>query len=100
MSLITRLGPWFEALGAREVTKKALAAQLGVSYTYLCRLTPKLKPAPANQARNHNHALAVARKEFRTELAQQVARKQLTLQEAAERAHCSERTMRRYLEKV
>lgn len=100
MSLITRIGPYFQALTEREITKRALAEQLGVSYTYLCKLAPKLPPSAKTATRKHNHALLKARKEYRQELAEQVKSGHISLAAAATQANCSERTLRRYMEKL
>jgi len=85
------------ALQARRITKTALAAHLGVSATYLMRITPPLPPGPVAAQRRANSTFAESRKAFRARLAKQVLAGSKSITKAAAEAKCSERTMYRYL---
>lgn len=88
------------ALAARKITKKDLAIRLGTAHTYLCRITPKLPPAPLRAKRLKTADLFATRKAFRFKLARQVAAGRRSLEAAAKEAHCSIRTMYRYICKL
>ena len=87
-------------LAARKLTKTALAAELGVSATYLMRITPPLPPGPVATQRRANSTFSESRKAFRLKLAKQVAAGSKSIERAAAEAKCSERTMYRYLCKL
>jgi transcriptional regulator with XRE-family HTH domain len=88
------------AIAARKLTKTALAKRLGVSPTYITKITPKLSPGPIRQQRLATADLANTRKAFRTKLARQVIAGRRNLASAAREAHCSTRTMYRYICKL
>ncbi len=83
--------PYLPKLISREMTNRAVAAQLNVSETHLCRVLKQLKvikeAAPNSQARK---ALNTARKEYRVAVANS-----MTIQDAAAAAGCSTRTIYR-----
>jgi|EndMetStandDraft_7_1072992.scaffolds.fasta_scaffold197306_2 hypothetical protein len=87
-------------LAARKITKRALAAQLGVSETYLVRCTPALPPGKTQIQRRANSVFYEARREFRTKMAKQVMSRRRSLESAAKEANCSTRTMYRYICKL
>lgn len=87
-------------LAARKLTKTALAAELGVSATYLMRITPPLPPGPVATQRRSNSKLATSRAGHRTKLAAQVIAGSKSITKAAAEAKCSERTMYRYVWKL
>lgn len=89
-----------KALESRKITKTALAQQIGVSSAYLSRNTPKLPPGPVRAQRIQTHKLFETRRIFRTKLANQVISGNRTLESAAKQAHCSIRTMYRYVCKL
>lgn len=89
-----------KALQQRKITKTALAEQLGVSPTYLSRNTPKLPPGPVCAQRIQTHKLFETRKAFRIKLAKQVVSGRRGLESAAKEAHCSIRTLYRYVCKL
>lgn len=88
------------ALATRKITKRALAAKLGVSETYLVRCTPALPPGKTQLERKARSAIYEARREFRTKMARQVMSRRRSLESAAKEANCSTRTMYRYLCKL
>ena len=85
------------ALEQRKTTKTALAIRLGVSATYLCRITPKLPPGPVRAKRIEIHKLFESRRLHREKLAVQVIAGNRSLESASKQAHCSIRTMYRYV---
>ena len=85
------------ALASRKLTKTALASELGVSATYLMRITPTLPPGPVAAQRRANSTFAESRKAFRLKLAKQVLAGSKSITKAAAEAKCSERTMYRYV---
>jgi hypothetical protein len=85
------------ALNTRKLTKVALAESLGVSVTYIAKNTPKLPPGPIRAQRARTKVLSDTRKAYRTRLAKQVLSGRRSLESAAKEAHCSIRTMYRYL---
>lgn len=84
-------------LAARKISKVDLAARLGVSHTYLVRITPTLPPGPVSEQRRANATFAASRKAFRVKLAKQVEQGTKSIEKAAQEARCSTRTMYRYL---
>lgn len=87
-------------LAKRKITKREVAAILGVSESYLCRITEPLPKGPDRARREAASELAAARRKHRMKLAKQVAAGRLKLETAATRANCSLRTMYRYLERT
>lgn len=87
------------AIAARKMTKTALAERLGVSPTYLMRITPPLPPGPVVLQRKANSKLAVSRKSHREKLATKIQAGK-SIEKAAAEANCSVRTMYRYLCKL
>ena len=85
------------ALLSRRLTKTALAKRLGISATYLSRITPKLPPGPVRAQRAKTKQLSDMRKAVRTKLAKQVASGRRSLESAAKEANCSIRTIYRYM---
>lgn len=89
----------------RKVTAKDIAEQFGYRESYvltvLSRLGVRRPQAPNStyQQQKQANLLAETRKEFREFLAGKVRVGTYTLQRAAEIAGCSERTMRRYVDK-
>src|SRR6185369_12307441 len=97
-SLIMRISEAnLRALLARKLTKKALATKLGISATHMSRITPKLPPGPICAKRRAAHELFETRKAFRAKLAKEVNDGRRGLESAAKAAHCSIRTMYRYV---
>lgn len=88
------------ALAARKMTKTELAHSLGVSPTYLSRNTPKLPPGPIRAKRQAAQRLFETRKAYRLQLANRVFKGRLSLDAAAKEAHCSIRTIYRYVCKL
>lgn len=89
-----------KALAARKLTKRALAAKLGISVGYLSRITPRLPPGPIRAQRLETAKLFATRKAYRDRLAKQVVNGRRSLTSAAKEAHCSIRTMYRYVCKL
>lgn len=93
--LADKIKPYIPQLVSRDLTNRALAAELGVSESYLCRVLKKLKvkrepaPDPAAQA-----ALNEARRAHRL-----VVAKTLPVKDAARAANCSTRTIYRLRKK-
>lgn len=85
-------------LESRRITKRALAATLNVSESYLSRKTPPLPKGATRAAREAASQLAALRRQHREKLALRVKKGQLKLETAARRANCSVRTLYRYLQ--
>ncbi len=81
----------------RRITTRALAAQLGVSENRISRLFPGKIPGPVAQALRDKRKLKDMRHEFRCRLALDVIARRLTVRKASEQAHCTERSMYRYV---
>lgn len=84
------------ALHARRTTKTALAHKLGISPTYLMRITPPLPLGPVVAQRKAQSKLATSRKAHRERLAIKVVAGK-SIEKAAVEANCSVRTMYRYV---
>lgn len=89
-----------KALSSRKLTKVALAVKLGVSASYISRITPPLPPGPIRAQRLETAKLFATRKAYRQKLAKQVEKGRRSLESAAKEAHCSLRTMYRYVCKL
>lgn len=89
-----------KAIASRKVTKTEMAKRLGVSAAYLSRMTPKLPPGPIRAQRLAIHELAATRRAFRSKLAKEVLKGRRSLESAAKEAHCSIRTLYRYVCKL
>lgn len=91
---------------AKRRTAASIALEFGYRENYvlatLSRLGVKrpLNPDSTYQIQKKQALLASTRREFREFLAQKVQKGALSLEKAAEMATCSERTMRRYVDKV
>jgi len=91
---------------ARKRTAASLAEEFGYREAYvlatLSRLGVKrpLNPQSTYRIQKKMAVLASTRREFRQFLAEKVRNRQFTLEKAAEIANCSERTMRRYVERL
>lgn len=102
--LIDRLDlPTLDKLHTRQITGAEVAAQLGVSGTHLSRVLSaegfKKLPGPVLQKRKAITELVKTRHEYRQGLADKVAAKTITIEQACAKAKCSERTMWRYIAK-
>jgi AraC-like DNA-binding protein len=89
-----------EKLRTRKLLNAEAAAQLGVSETYLSRTVAAMQekvPGETMLARKQATELATERRQHRERLAKEVKNGNLTVERAAERAHCSVRTMSRYV---
>lgn len=95
--IIVKLMTW-------EMTYEEAAKILKVSTDHLTHTVIDLvgprKPAPKFQQRKRNSELAATRKDFRLSLAYQVLAGTLSIEDAAEQAKCTTRTIYRYLDKV
>lgn len=89
-----------EQLAERVITKKAAADALGISHSYLCRITPNLPPGPHRERRRAATSLMQSRRTHRLRLAKAVEDGKRSLASAAKHANCSERTMYRYVCKL
>lgn len=93
------------AYRAKQVTAADLAARFGYEESYVLTMLSRLgvrREQSANstyQQQKQAALLAATRREFREFLAGKVRVGTYTLKRAAEIAGCSERTMRRYVEK-
>lgn len=94
-----------QAYRDRRVTAAQLAAQFGHATSYLLSTLSRLgvkrhREGPSTyEIQKKNSLLAATRREFRSFLAKKVEKREISLEKAAEIAGCSERTMRRYLER-
>lgn len=93
-----QIKPYLDRIRRREMTNRELARVLNASEWHVCRLLKQLKvqrdPPPSRET---NRARLEARKQLRTELANDPTK---TLAQAAREAHCSERTLYRYRNKT
>jgi DNA-binding Xre family transcriptional regulator len=89
-----------DRLAKRKITKRALAAELGISECYLNRLTPPLPPGPVRAKRLARADLAQQRRNHRMKLAKMVQSGRRNIESAAKEARCSVRTLYRYLAKL
>jgi len=91
---------------SRRLSAADLAKQFGYEEGYMLSTLSRLgvkrevNPVSTYQQQRQNAVLAETRREFREFLAMKVANNKMTLKKAAEIASCSERTIRRYVEKV
>jgi hypothetical protein len=90
---------------ARKLSANALANLFGYRESYVLATLSRLGiKRPQNgvstyQIQKKNAVLASTRREFRDFLAKKVKKSEISLEKAAEIANCSERTMRRYVDK-
>lgn len=87
-------------LQKRKITNAEAAASLGVSETYLSRVVAAMQdkvPGKTAAVRAAAKKIYKARTETRSQLAKKVLKGRLTVEEAAEQANCSARTMFRYV---
>lgn len=95
-----------EAYRERKRTAASLALEFGYREAYvlatLSRLGVKrpLNPLSTYRIQQKQAVLASTRREFRQFLAEKVKKGQFSVEKAAEIANCSERTMRRYVERT
>lgn len=93
-----------EALRNREVTVRALAKKYGVTEFHFSRTFAGSKinkiPGRVVTHRKEKQHLRLIRNSFRDNLALQVKAGRLPVKEAANRAHCSLRTMYRHVATV
>lgn len=92
--------PLLEKLRTRKLTNAEVAGKLGVSETYLSRTVAALQdkvPGTTTKERAAKAKLAKARRQTRENYAVRVKNGELDTAAAATRAHCSERTMARYV---
>lgn len=92
-----------KALEDRTMTNAQVAALLDVHPSYLSTVfntISRKKRGGTREAREWMHELVQARREMRIREAKKVAAGKKTLEKAAKDANCSERTIRRYIEKV
>lgn len=78
---------------ARRISTADIAEKYGTTMEYAVRKLPKRPP----NVQPDKKALRQVRKEFRLSLAARVHTKELTIDEACDRAHCSVREMYRCL---
>jgi hypothetical protein len=87
-----RIKPYIDQIVRRELTNRAVAAELGVSEHHVCRVLKALNvvrnPAPT---RDNKAALIQERKDFRASVAAS-----MSVTDAARAANCSTRTIYRY----
>lgn len=95
-----------EQYRARKLTAADLARRYGFRESYVLTTLSRLgvkrpkNPSSTYQQQRNQALLAETRREFREFLAVKVRAGQHSLKRAAEIAGCSERTMRRYVEKA
>ena len=96
-SLLTRITTThLEAYSQRALTPKQIAQIYNVTPRYVRTTLPKRPPhIPITRAKR---ALAEARLQYRLILAKRIHERTLTIQQATDLAHCSERHMWRYLQ--
>lgn len=88
-------------LRTRKMSNKEAAQLMEVSEAYLSRTVAAIQdkePGKTTARRAAAHKLAVARRQTREMYARQVKNGELDIRTAAKRAHCSERTMSRFVE--
>lgn len=101
-----RLTPqMLDDLKNRRVTDAALAKQLGVNPNYLnfvfnSVLKQHRIRGKESEKREKERELVQSRRQMRIKQAKRVLNGVISLEKAAKLANCSERTMRRYVEKV
>lgn len=94
-----------EAYRSKRMSAVGLAVELGYQTSYVLATLSRLGiKRPKNelstyQIQKKNSVLAATRREFRAFLAEKVKKGDISLKNAAEVANCSERTMRRYVER-
>lgn len=88
------------ALAHRKITKRQLAVDLGISYSYMVRITDKLPPGEVSLQRRRTKELFAVRKGYRMAQAARVIQGEMSLEAAAKLAHCTERTIYRYICKL
>lgn len=95
-SLLTRITTaHLDAYANRALTPKQIAQIYNVTPRYVRTTLPKRPPhIPITRAKR---ALAEARLQYRLSLAKKIHERQITIQQATDLAHCSERHMWRYL---
>ena len=102
MSLIDDAEPYRQLLEERKITLREVAAALGCSESYLSRvLSPTLQRVESSTKKREKQAkLTQGRQEMRKRHALLVKNGQKSLKKGAADAKCSERTLRRYIDKV
>jgi AraC-like DNA-binding protein len=102
MTILDRAQPYLADLEKRALTTRALADLLGCHECYLSRLLAgRIKRTESStKARKNRHKLFESRKEMRQKHADLVANGAKSLKKAAADARCSERTIRRYIDKL
>lgn len=92
-----------KALEQRTMTNAQVAELLQVNASYLSSVfntISKKKRGEVREQREWMHELVQARRQLRIREARKVLGGKKTMQQAAKDANCSERTIRRYVEKV
>lgn len=98
--------PLIDKYVRKEVTVAQIAEEFQTSPSYVAATLSRIgvrRPVDANSSyvvQRRTSELAQARREYRTFLALQVQSGRITAQKAASLAHCSERTIHRYREKL
>jgi AraC-like DNA-binding protein len=100
--LVDRVKPYLQRLNNREISIRAVAAELGVNPNYLGEL---LKPIldrieSTTKYRENRSKLKESRAKYREFLAKRVENDEITLETAAICANCSIRTIYRYVSKL
>lgn len=100
--LVDRVKPYLTPLNNRETTIRAVAAQLGVSETYLSTVVKPLleRVESSTKYRQNRSILKKTRSKYREFLAKQVEKGDISVETAAIEANCSIRTIYRYLDKI
>jgi transposase len=91
------------ALEDRTMTNSEVAAILDVNPAYLSTVfntISRKKRGPVREQREWMRDLVAARRDVRVQEARKVAQGRKSIEQAALDANCSERTIRRYVEKV
>lgn len=92
-----------KALENRTMTNEEVAAKLQVNASYLSTVFNSLSSKKRGEValqRENAHKLVEARRQLRIREAKKVCNGTKSLEKAAKDAKCSERTMRRYVERV
>lgn len=102
MNILDRAEPYRDALEKRALTIRALAGILGCNESYLSRvLSPTLKRVESTtKLRGKQQKLTESRRLMREKHAFMVLNGQKSLKRAAADARCSEKTIKRYMERL
>lgn len=90
----------------RRRTAASIGQEFGYKEAYVLATLSRLRvkravnPQSTYRIQKSQALLAQTRREFRSFLAEKVKKEDISLEKAAEIAGCSERTMRRYLERL